>query len=173
MNDTMELVITHYRAPGPDLGGVNDSLGTSLPLTLDAGADYSSYLWNNVYGGRTYDANQYGWHTLEVSDMQGCTGRDSVFLMPFTTVEDPYLPGELMVYPVPASQFLHVEYRYQEAETLYLELFDASGRHILIRPFQNVMEVNETLDVSGMSAGFYYLRLRSEAQVLTRKISIY
>lgn len=173
LNDTMEVIVTHFGIPKPELGGTNDTLGTSLPLTLDAGADYLSYLWNGVPGIRTYDASDYGWYYLEVTDFGGCIGSDSIFLRTATGIEDRILPGNLNVYPVPASQFLHIEYSHEEAESLHLEIYDSNGRKILARQFSNAMEVRETLDVTGISSGVYFLRLRSEKQMITRKITIY
>jgi len=173
LNDTMEVIVTHLGVPKPELGGINDTLVTSLPHTLDAGADYMSYLWNNIAGNRTYEADDYGWYYLEVTDFGGCIGSDSIFLRTATGIEDPVLPGSLNVYPVPASQFLHIEYSYEEAESLHLEIYDSNGRKIIARQFSKAMEIRETLDVSAISDGVYYLRLRSDDQMLTRKIIIY
>ncbi|MCK4750295.1 MAG: T9SS type A sorting domain-containing protein, partial [Bacteroidales bacterium] len=173
LNDTVDVIITHFGIPEPELGGENDTLGTSLPLTLDAGAGYISYLWNGVDGGQTYEANGYGWYTVEVISPEGCTGKDSVNLTPHTGIEDIILPGELKVYPVPASRFLNIEYRYNEAESLFLDIFDSLGRKILIKQFSNATEITETVDVTGMAKGVYYLRLRSDERQLIRQITIH
>ena len=53
---------------------INDSLGTDLPLLLDAGADYVSYIWNGVPGTQTYNATEYIWYTLVVTDSNACVG---------------------------------------------------------------------------------------------------
>ena len=68
LNDTMDVIVTHHGVPKPELGGINDTLETSIPLSLDAGADYMSYLWNGTAGMRSYDATEYGWYYLEVTD---------------------------------------------------------------------------------------------------------
>jgi len=172
-NDTLDVIVTHLGFPEPELGGVNDTLGTALPLTLDAGAGYISYLWNGVAGSQTFDATSYGWYHVEVVAPGGCSGQDSIYLMPLTGIVDPVLPGELLVYPVPADLNLNVEYRYQDAETLYLEIFDSAGRKVHIQHFSQVTEITETIDVSGMTHGMYYLRLRSDQKQLLRKIVIY
>lgn len=172
-NDTMDVVISHYGNPEPELAGVGDTLGTRLPYTLDAGAGYVSYLWNRVTGGQTFDAADYGWVTVEVTDFNGCAGKDSVFLMPATGIEDLNLPGELKVYPVPADRFLQIEYRYQEAENLFLEIFDTRGQIILQKPFPYATEITETMDVTGMAGGMYYMRIRSDRKQLSRQITIH
>ncbi len=172
LNDQLDVLITNYGSPEPELGGVNDTLGTSLPVTLDAGAGYVSYLWNGVVGTQTYEANEFGWYMVEVMSPGGCTGKDSIYLTPATAIVDRFLPGELSVYPVPADQFLTIEYMYSEVETLYLDLFDSLGRKIIVKQFANVMEIRETIDVSGMAQGMYYLRLRSGERQLQRQIVI-
>jgi hypothetical protein len=172
-NDTLDAIITHFGIPQPDLGGVNDSLGTDLPVILDVGADFVSYLWNGVPGYRTYNATQYGWYTAEVTDLQGCVGKDSVLLMQSTGIADFLLPGELKVFPVPAFQFLNIEYRYNEAEDLYLDIYNSSGRKILIKQYSNADVIRETIDVTGMAKGIYHLRLRSDERQLIRQIAIY
>jgi len=171
--DTIDVVITHLGLPAPELGGGSDTLGTQLPLTLDAGTGFVSYQWNGSAGNQTYEATQYGWYRVEVMDPDACFGKDSVYLTTVTGIEDFFLPGELKVYPVPSSQFLHIEYSYEEANHLVLDIFDSNGRKILMKQFSNVMEFTETLNVTGMAKGIYYLRLRSDEQELNRKITIH
>jgi hypothetical protein len=172
LNDQLDVIITNMGSQ-PDLGGVNDSLRTSLPVTLDAGAGYLSYQWNGVPGTQTYEASAYGWYFVEVVSSGGCTGNDSIYLRWVTGIEDRFLPGILNVYPVPADQFLTVEYSYSKVETLYLDLFDSLGRKILIKQFANVMEIRETIDVNDLAKGMYYLRLRSGERQLQRQIVIH
>jgi hypothetical protein len=172
-NDTIEVIVTHLGSPQPELGGTNDSLETTLPLTLDGGTGYVSYLWNGNPGSQTYEATGYGWYTLEVTAPNGCTGQDSLYLFTTVGISDLYLPGHLNVYPVPADQLLHVEYTYSEAVNLFLDIFDSNGRKVLERAYPNLTELMETLDVSGLTNGMYFLRLRSDEQQLTRQIVIY
>ena len=171
-NDSIDVIITNYGSPEPELGGVNDTLGTDLPVTLDAGAGYLSYIWNGIAGNQTYEATGFGWYTVEVMSPGGCTGRDSIYLTTNTAVEDRNLPGEFRVYPIPADLYLNIEYRYEETGTLFLDIFDASGRKILVKKFAYVMEIRETIDVSGMARGIYFIRLRSGHRQLLKQIVI-
>jgi len=172
LNDSIDVIITNFGSSEPELGGINDTLGTALPVILDAGAGYLSYLWNGIAGSQTYEATVYGWYNLEVMSSGGCTGRDSIYLTPNTAIEDRDLPGDFKVYPVPADLYLNIEYIYTTVGTLFLDIFDASGRKILVKQFPNVMEIRETIDVSGMAPGIYYLRLRSGQRQLLKQIVI-
>jgi hypothetical protein len=171
--DTLDVIITHLGLPAPELGGVNDTLETRLPFTLDAGSGFTSYLWNGAAGEQAYDAAQYGWYNVEVIDLDGCYGKDSIYLTNVNGIHDFILPGELSVYPIPASRYLHVEYSYAETENLILELYDSNGRIILNREFSNVKELTETIDVGEIARGMYYLRLRSDEKEVSRLIALY
>ena len=159
--------------PAPELGGVNDTLETRLPFTLDAGAGFDAYTWNGEMGEQAYDADLYGWYNVEVIDPDGCFGKDSIYLTSVTGIHDFLLPGELSVYPIPASRFLHVAYSYAEAENLVLDLYDSNGRIVLNRQFSHVKEFTETIDVGDIARGMYYLRLRSDDKEVTRLITLY
>ena len=152
---------------------MNDTLETPLPFILDAGAGFEAYKWNGELGEQAYEATQHGWHNVEVIDPDGCYGKDSIYLKSFTGIHDFLLPGELSVYPIPASRYLHVKYSYAEAEYLILDLYDSNGRIVLNREFSNVKEFTETLDVEDVARGMYYLRLRSENKEVTRLITLY
>ncbi|MFC2111732.1 T9SS type A sorting domain-containing protein [Bacteroidota bacterium] len=171
-NDTMAVTISHVGDLPVDIGGTTDSIRTTLPHTLDAGADYIVYLWNGVSGNRTYNANSYGWHTLEVTDLYGCTKKDSVYLLQSTGLEDIRLAGELKVYPIPTNNKLNIEYRSQDSERLYLEIFDSKGGKILIKQYRYTDHIIESIDVKGMMKGVYFLKLRSDRKQIIKRVVI-
>ena len=101
---------------------------------------------------------------------EGCVGGDSVYLMEPTGIEDFQLEGEFRLYPIPASRILHIEYVQENAENLKLEMFDPAGREILIRPYPNTNEIKDAINVSEMTRGVYYLRLRSDERQIIKRI---
>jgi hypothetical protein len=171
-NDTLSMIVCHTGKPPIDIGGTSDSLGTTLPHTLDAGADYAEYLWNGISGSRTYDADRFGRHTLEITDLLGCTAKDSVYLMQSTGLTDIMLPGELKVYPVPSNNILHIEYISDKADQLYLEIFDTKGGKILIKEYRHSDQIMESIDVRQMAHGIYYLILRSDRKQIIKRVVI-
>ncbi|MFO7656591.1 MAG: T9SS type A sorting domain-containing protein, partial [Bacteroidales bacterium] len=60
------------------------------------------------------------------------------------------------LYPVPAHHLLNIEFSEQPGETLTVSLLDLSGRLIMT---DKVHEMNHTLDMSDLSAGYYILRI--------------
>lgn len=172
LNDEFSGIVIHYGMPSPELGGVRDTLNTSLPYLLDGGPGYISYLWNGIPGTQTLEAASFGWYFLEVLNAGDCLGTDSLYLVPPTGIEGRLLPGDLEVYPVPSDQFLNIEYRNSGAGYLVLELFDPLGRKIFMKQFTNTTEITETINTAGMASGMYYLRLRSDKQQLLRPVVI-
>lgn len=171
-NDTVNMVITHYGTPDVDLGSGMDSLGVSLPYTLDAGADYTGYIWNGTPGNRTFEATNAGWYTLEVTDIWGCTGTDSVYLRLSNGISDIALPGDLLVYPNPASEMLTIEYRTERSGHYFLEIFNMTGEKIIQREYEQIHLIRESMDVSEMAKGMYFILLRSELQHIIKPLII-
>lgn len=171
-NDTLDVTVSHVGDLPVDIGGSTDSIGTTLPHTLDAGADYAIYLWNGVSGSRTYSADRFGWHILEVTDLYGCSEKDSAYLFQSTGMEDLVLPGELKVYPIPTNNKLNIEYISRNTGKLYLEIFDSRGRIILIKEYRHTDHIVESIDVKGIEKGVYFLKLRSERKQIIKRVVI-
>ena len=58
-----------------------DTIETADPkTTLDAGAGFNSYLWNTSATTQTIDATTSGKYLVEVSNINGCKGKDSVYV---------------------------------------------------------------------------------------------
>jgi hypothetical protein len=85
------IVLTMDPMPAVDLG--SDQVfcqGTSV--TLDAGNGFTSYLWNTGASSQSIEAddNASGEYWVEITDANGCTNRDTVYL----TIDPlPVLPG--------------------------------------------------------------------------------
>ncbi|MDF2457269.1 MAG: putative phosphatase [Cytophagaceae bacterium] len=60
---------------GPDV-----NLCASCPLTLDAGAGFATYLWNNSTSNRTLEVVEAGTYTVTVTDANGCEASSSVLV---------------------------------------------------------------------------------------------
>jgi len=168
------LVISHWGYPAPDLGGVDDTLHAPLPHLFEAGTGYDQYIWNGITGNDQLNVSDYGWYKVVVIDIHSCQGTDSVYLAAPTGIQDPEDPGrKLNVYPNPTDHHLYIELTLQEDTDLWIELFDGTGRKIMIREFSQVNRVFEALDMSDLPQGLYYLKVRTKGGQALRKIIIY
>ncbi len=75
-NDTLEKGIEIHGYPVADLGP--DLVIPSLSFTLDAGAGFSGYIWNNGDTTRNIEIGESGDYWVIVSDGHGCTDSDTV-----------------------------------------------------------------------------------------------
>ncbi|MQY77963.1 MAG: T9SS type A sorting domain-containing protein [Bacteroidetes bacterium] len=172
-DDTLNINITHYNHPSVNLGGVNDTIISSLPYTLDAGAGYENYEWNGSEGTQTYNVIAIGWYKAVVTDTNGCTGLDSVYVTsPASIPGVKGIQGELIIIPNPANEFLYVEFKGLKTMSYILELINERGQLVYIKEYKFVNRLNESLDVSHLTSGVYYLRIRTNEQQEVRKIII-
>ncbi|KPK83441.1 MAG: hypothetical protein AMS27_12850 [Bacteroides sp. SM23_62_1] len=173
-NDTTDLIISHWGYPAPDLGGINDTLNSALPYLFEAGSGYDQYIWNGIPGSHQLSVSEYGWYKVIVIDIHGCQGEDSVYLAPPTGIHDlENLGSNLLVYPNPTDHQLYIELILQDYIDLWIELFDATGRKIIIKELRQVNGIHEAMNVSGLPEGVYYLKIRTKEGQVLRKIVVF
>lgn len=87
--------ITLHALPNPDLGPDTSVCGAPS-VFLDAGPAFSSYLWSDGSTGPTTNILSSGWAWVEVTDINGCTNRDSLHITtsPFPS---PVLPPDTLL----------------------------------------------------------------------------
>lgn len=161
-NDTFSIKPEAIQGPIVELnGGDPDMYTTTLPIILDAGAGFDSYLWQNGATTRTYTAMAEGPYWVTVTNTTGCTGRDSVYLRIKTTLLTSTIGDSFLeVYPQPASENLFVQFNtYLSAEKTRIELVDMDGR-VVYHNLRYVTDgVTETIPVNHLGSGVYLLRL--------------
>jgi len=64
--------------------GVDTVICVGETVTFDAGEGHEEYLWQDGSSGHTFDADETGYYWCTVTDDNGCSGADTVFL----SVED-------------------------------------------------------------------------------------
>lgn len=172
-NDTLDMVIHHYGYPVIDIGGVNDTLRTSLPRLLDAGAGFAQYLWNGVPGGQTRNVTVFGRLTLEVTAFSGCSAADTVYILPPAGIQDPdEIARNLNIYPNPSDHLIYIELNLPHYTDIRLEFYDATGRKIYIREYGNVNGIHESMDISDLPAGIYWLKVQTEKGQVVRNVVV-
>jgi hypothetical protein len=172
-NDTMDMVIHNWGNPSIDLEGGNDTIRTSLPKMLDAGAGFEQYTWNGEEGGQTFEVTSNGRIILEVMDINGCTAADTIYILS-TEIDD--LSGalhNLKIYPNPTDGLIYIELNLAEYTDIRLEFFDATGRKIYIREFINVNGIHESMDISYLTPGVYFLKVQTKKGQVVRNIVVF
>jgi hypothetical protein len=171
-NDTLDMVIHTWGNPEVELEGGQDTILTSLPRQLDAGPGFEQYSWNGVEGGQIFTVNSPGRVMLEVMDINGCSARDTIYVIS-TGIEDiPGIFSNLKIYPNPADGQVYIELKLPEYMDLRLEFYDQTGRKIYIREFSNINGIHESVDVSYLQPGIYLLKVMTENAQAVRNIVI-
>ncbi len=74
---TSDTITLQYIAPWLNLGA-DTLVCTDTGYTLDAGAGYSSYLWDDASTGQTRSVSTSGTYSVTISDSTGCTVSDTI-----------------------------------------------------------------------------------------------
>ena len=79
--------------------------------------------------------------------------------------------GSIFVYPNPATSEIFIHVNGFDADHATLELLDLTGRIVLEKELNNLFSASPlTLNISGLSAGMYFVQIKSGTHKLTSKI---
>ncbi len=172
VNDTVIGTVTHYE-PSVDLGGVNDTITvTAYPYTLDAGAGFDSYLWNDGSTNQTLDVSADGWYNVLAIDSNYCEATDTVYVVLPTginTIEN----TSLSIYPNPNDGQFTLSAKFNTNVDFTVEMVNLNGKTIYTKEFNGVDAINETIDVDSYAKGIYYIRLVGNNFVKQEKVVVY
>lgn len=76
------------------------------------------------------------------------------------------------LYPTPTNDWLRVHLDLVEMQSVELRLFDATGRLLNVRNFQQLQEQTFQYDVNNFAAGIYFLQVRAEKGIRTLKFIV-
>ncbi len=126
--------------------------GAAISAELDLAHGVSFDRWGNLY------ITDYG--NNRIRKMGVTTG--------VTTLKQ---QGSLSIYPNPASEEIYIQASGFNTNHATLEVIDIRGRTIMEKDITNVYSpVPINLDISGLSAGLYFVVLKNSSQQLTAKI---
>ncbi|HBH07772.1 MAG TPA: hypothetical protein DDX92_14345 [Flavobacteriales bacterium] len=151
-----------------------DTISSSVPVILDAGAGYASYLWQDGSTLQTDTADATGFYWVEVMDFNGCMGSDTVYFDYFISIGGILNDAEIKVYPVPASEELTLDMSgLTGSGDITLRMFNANGQIVLddLIPISSSRMI-EPIDVSGFAAGTYSMQLIIDGEQLIQTVTI-
>jgi PKD repeat protein len=122
----------------------------------------------NFYFVPSYSGN----YSVVLITNEGCADTSQVLFFTFTGISS-YVnsSSEVLIYPNPANKTLHIES--DVAGFSSLRLSDLSGKIIFEEEFISASKhLHETIDVSMLEKGIYFLHLKAKEKSVTRKIAI-
>lgn len=170
--DALLAYIEYAGLPQVDLG---EDIYTSQPDTvlLDAGAGFMSYTWHDGHNEQTYQVSEIGWKWVFVTDIYGCVGSDTTYVGYYTHIPGLNEPFTTIVYPNPAKDKLTIELGADMVfEKTELEIMDIRGNMLFRGRMPDSGVSRETLDVSFLQPGVYFLNIRRNNYNQLHKITI-
>ncbi len=175
-----ELILTVYENPTLNLG-LDVNACSDQSIVLEAGAGFSSYLWQDGSTNQTLvvDSAMNGlgssiYYAL-VENAQGCQASDTI-VVTLSLCVGIHEDGEetaFLFWPNPVHEFLQVFINGGRQEQGYIQLTDMSGRNILLKEVSICAgEQLVTLNLGGFPSGIYQLRLLTNDGIYRQKIVI-
>lgn len=78
----------------------------------------------------------------------------------------------LFLYPNPTENILNIEFVYEEAQDIKINLYDVTGKEVTQYYIKNTYSNKYELNVSQLSGGFYFIKAEINGSVLTQKFVI-
>lgn len=131
-------------------------------LEAPAGFTYQWFFNGNLLAGetgQTLNANQDGSYTVEVTNNNGCSALSDPFV--YTYIAAAAVDGSLNVYPVPAQQWVTVDWQGTSLSEVHLQVVNAFGQ-IVYRSTSKLAEPLQ-IDVQSWAAGTYWVQIRDDA----------
>lgn len=165
-----------------DVVGVNPvqvNIGVNFTSTttaeLDAGAGFTSYLWNTLATTQTITANLSGTYFVTVYDQNFCESSDTINIVFSLSLENPDgSQSTITYYPNPSNGFLNMAVTgFPAGEDMLMEVMDMNGKVVYVQNFQEIMDDFTTpLNLSHLSEGTYMIRVSTKLGAQTKRIVI-
>jgi hypothetical protein len=164
LNIVSPLPLSSTFTINPD-NGSNNGLIVCNPI---GGTSPYSFYWNTNNTNDSISGLASGWYTCLVTDLNGCTKLDSVYLplqypQNITTIQK----QNISVSPNPSNGVYTVEL-YEQKSTLKVKLFDLIGKTIWSNEYQNASKIQ--LNLNDYPNGVYLLELEMDKSVLNYKL---
>jgi hypothetical protein len=170
-SDTASVTITVNPLPEIYLGA-DTTICNNVPLILNAGSGFSSYLWSTGSPDSFIIVSTPDNYSVNVTDANGCVGSDTIVVMVDICdgVGEVKLMDDLTVYPNPVKNNLVVEFGSSLVGSVILDIVDLPGRIVYTR--SDITENHLIVDVSNLSEGWYILRIAAKERSWIRQFSI-
>ena len=148
---------------------INDNL-------LTAPAGFTAYQWllnGTAIAGATsptYTVSESGNYAIEVTAPNGCNNTSTATTVTYTSLASIPSLSELNVRPNPFGKNIFVEISVKEAVDLEIEILNMNGKVVFSKKTNIKEKYTQQIDLEKLSAGIYYLNLKSENGIVVKKL---
>lgn len=151
---------------------IRTATGTSTGTTHDVFTDISAtYSLNSSLAGGAFLTTEYNGSLTLICLAQGDPSNVVVvYDGVFASLEEESL-NTLSVFPVPATEFVNVEFETALTEKSVAKLFDMSGKEVLAQEVESGAAAFE-MNVSGLAKGVYQLTVNSNTGLMKKRVIV-
>ncbi len=84
---------------------------------------------------------------------------------------DSYTP-EIQLYPNPTNGIVNIRVKIDNTDFIEINVYDLAGKKIISEKYDNMFELETSINLSEKKSGIYICKIRTENQVYVRKISL-
>ena len=166
-------LLTVHSLPVVDLGP-DTNMQLNYSIIIDAGAGFISYQWSTTDTTQSIEVLLSSvilgdtMYSVIVTDSNGCINSDTIIIYTFIDGidENKNIYTQCYIYPNPATENITIK---MNNDIKSLQLINLIGQVIMEKQV-NTNEIKVTL--SGIEPGLYFLKMKVENGIITRKITI-
>ena len=152
------------------IDGLSAVSGGSSPYNVTGGTAPYSFTWSGPNGFMSMeevlqgmnDVNESGEYVLTVTDGNGCVASDNIFIIGLNEVNTFY---QIQLYPNPNNGQFTLNMQGLTGETVSYTVLDQSGRVVVAKDLGSIGASRvENVDMMGIAAGIYQLRINVDSQ---------
>lgn len=162
----------------------NDTVTVNEAITFtNTSVVGESYLWNFGDGNTSTDLvpnhsyTDFGTYpvTLTITSSEGCTSATTqqITVLDMTTgLNDDQLNNQIAIFPNPAIDQLTVSFDLFDPQDLAVTIVDLRGAVVKTIPAQMYFNTPLSIEIAGLSAGIYYLKMSNNELQVVKKLVI-
>jgi PKD repeat protein len=167
-SDNINVVVN----PNPTTPTITDNSGT---LTTGSAVGYQWLLNGNIIpaaNAQQYVPVQNGSYSVVITNGNGCTATSAVYSVLSVGIEDSKLTSEnVAMYPNPTNGELTIKVEFFRSEMANIEIIDMIGKTVVEVENGTVSPgYIKTVDVSSLTGGVYFVRIKTDNQNIIKKL---
>ncbi len=162
-NDTLPVIIDAYP---PVLFSFGPDIQSGIPYTLDAGAGFSSYLWNTGTSNSSIVVDTSGDYWVELANSYGCIGRDTVnviidsMILNVMSIQGAF--ANVVLSPNPVNEILTLIIQTDVSDIFTIDIIDPQGNIIKSILTESTSHFCEKIDTQQYVPGIYLISISNE-----------
>ncbi|MBP6334432.1 MAG: T9SS type A sorting domain-containing protein [Bacteroidia bacterium] len=168
-NNNLTTTVTINTPPVINLGLDTIEISFGQSVVLDAGPGFTSYNWSTGATTRTVEISTTSLVFVTAVSGSNCLSRDTVFVNQVVGIDDISHQVKVNIYPNPSTGRVDVDIEQYSPEVEF-RVYDIIGNEIFFDTHIGKGSYTKSIDLKSEPKGVYFLQLRTNDGVLTKRI---